>query len=271
MKNVFLSYSRRDIKRVEELRQALIGQNYRPWIDPNPRPGQDWRYDIDDAIRTADAMIVVITPESASSIYVTYEWSYALGLGIPVYVVIFQSVQIHPRLNACETFDTAAWTDENHFWDYFLREFNRLMEQTPTQSQSHAEPTPQPNPANISPKVQARPQIPAYDKSLMPTSPGYWIVVRRGPKLNEMFRLDKDVETLGRDEANDITINDGEVSRYHLKLLKQGDAYALEDLGSTNGTQLNGMQVVEIKQLKDGDTVMLGDAIILSYDLVYST
>lgn len=271
MKNIFLSYSRKNIKRVEELRQALIGQNYRPWIDPNPRPGQDWRYDIDDAIRSADAMIVVITPDSANSIYVTYEWSFALGLGIPVYVVIFQGGQIHPRLNACDKFDSAAWTDENHFWDYFLREFNRLMEQLPTKDPGQVAVNPRPKVATVAPPAPAKPQIPAYDKSLMPSTPGYWIVIRRGPKLNEMYRLDKDVVTLGRDEANDIPINDGEVSRYHLRLVRQNDMYALEDLGSTNGTQLNGVQVNGIKELKNGDTIMLGDAIILSYDLVYAT
>jgi len=271
MKNIFLSYSRKNIKRVEELRQALIGQSYRPWIDPNPRPGQDWRYDVDDAIRSADAMIVVITPDSANSIYVTYEWSYALGLGIPVYVVIFQAAQIHPRLNASEKFDTAAWTDENHFWDYFLREFNRLMDQLPTKSPEQVAAAIRPKPATATLPPYPQSQIPAYDKSLMPSTPGYWIVIRRGPKLNEMYRLDKDVVTLGRDQANDISINDGEVSRYHLRLVRQGDLYMLEDLGSTNGTQLNGIQVSEIKPLKDGDTIMLGDAIILSYDLVYNT
>lgn len=272
MNNVFLSYSRRDIKRVEELRQALISQGYRPWIDPNPRPGQDWRYDVDDAIRNADAMIVAITPDSANSIYVTYEWSYAIGLDIPIYVVIFQSAQMHPRLLGCEKFELAAWTDENHFWDYFLREFNRLMQDQPEKPQSVAKPKPtQPPSKNSDPSPDPKPQIPAYDKSVMPTSPGYWIVIRRGPKLNEMFRLDKELVTLGRDVANDITINDPEVSRYHLKLHKRGDTYAIEDLGSTNGTQINGVQVSEVKQLKDGDTIMLGDAIILSYDLVYNS
>ena len=269
MKNIFLSYSRKNIKRVEELRQALIGQSYRPWIDPNPRPGQDWRYDVDDAIHSADAMIVVITPDSANSIYVTYEWSYALGLGIPVYVVIFHAAQIHPRLNACEKFDSAAWTDENHFWDYFLREFNRMMEALPTKAPKSVAAASQVKPTGTLPPAQAH--IPAYDKSLMPSTPGYWLVIRRGPKLNEMYRLDKDAVTLGRDEANDISINDGEVSRYHLRLVRKGDIYSLEDLGSTNGTQLNGLQVSEIKQLKNGDTIMLGDAIILSYDLVYNT
>jgi len=274
MKNIFLSYSRRDIRRVEELRQALIGQGYRPWIDPNPRPGQDWRLEVDQAIGNADAMIVVITPESADSIYVTYEWSYAMGLGVPIVVVIFQQAQVHPRLTSEETFNITAWTDENHFWDHLLKEFNRRMENLPASSASPAYVMPskpatgklgQPDPA------PAKSQIPAYDKSVMPTTPGYWIVIRRGPKLNQMFRLEKDVVTLGRDVANDIAINDPEVSRYHLRLLKRGDAYALEDLGSTNGTQINGVQVSEVKSLNDGDTIMLGDAIVLSYDLVYAT
>lgn len=272
MKNIFLSYSRRDIRHVEDLRQSLIGQGYRPWIDPTPRPGQDWRFDIDEAIENADAMVVVMTPEAAQSIYVTYEWSYALGLQIPVYVVVFHPAQMHPRLVACETFEVGAWTDENHFWDYFLREFNRLMEQESAKPASApVKPSVQsPAPAVSQPATdKPKPIIPAYDKSVMPASPGYWIVIRRGPKLNQMFRLEKDVVTLGRDVANDIAINDPEVSRYHLRLLKRGDAYALEDLGSTNGTQINGEQVSEVKQLKNGDTIMLGDAIIVSYDLIF--
>ncbi|GEM_PF-1026344 len=274
MKNVFLSYSRRDIKRVEELRQALIGQGYRPWIDPNPRPGQDWRFEIDDAISNADAMVVVITADSASSIYVTYEWSYAMGLGIPIVVVIFQQTQLHPRLTSEDTFNITAWTDENHFWDNFLKEFNRKMESLPAQSASPAYAAPPQSAAaqpQSAPPSADKPQIPAYDKSIMPTTPGYWVVIRRGPKLNTMFRLEKDVVTLGRDVANDIAINDPEVSRYHLRLIKRGEAYVLEDLGSTNGSQVNGVQVHEIKALGDGDTIMLGDAIILSYDLIYAT
>lgn len=268
MKNIFLSYSRRDIKRVEELRQALIGQGYRPWIDPNPRPGQDWRFEIDEAIRNSDAMLVVITPESANSIYVTYEWAYAMGNDVPIFVVVFHPAQMHPRLQSVgEIYNITGFTDENHFWDYFLREFNRLMSEQPKQTDNlSASPAAKQVEAGA---AKPSPQIPAYDKSVMPTTPGYWIVIRRGPKLNEMFRLDSDVVTLGRDVANDISINDPEVSRYHMKLLKQGDAYAIEDLGSTNGTQVNGVRVSKVTPLKDGDTIMLGDAIILSYDLVY--
>ena len=269
MKNVFISYSRRDIKRIDELRQTLIGQGYRPWIDPSPRPGQDWRLAVDDAIENADAVIVVITPDSDRSVYVTYEWSYALGLGVPVVVIILQPTQAHPRLSAQETYNITAWTDENHFWDYFLKEFKRRMDSLPARPASSSYPAiAHPEPAISRPSTS---QMPAYDKTIMPTSPGYWIVIRRGPKLNHMFRLQKEVVTLGRDATNDIAINDPEVSRYHLRLIKQGNSYALEDLGSTNGSQVNGTHIINPRILNNGDTIMLGDSIVLSYDLVYAT
>jgi pSer/pThr/pTyr-binding forkhead associated (FHA) protein len=86
-----------------------------------------------------------------------------------------------------------------------------------------------------------------------------------------MFRLQKEVVTLGRDATNDIAINDPEVSRYHLRLIKQGNSYALEDLGSTNGSQVNGAHITTPRILNNGDTIMLGDSIVLSYDLVYAT
>ena len=256
MKNIFLSYSRRDIRQAEELRQALLGQGYRPWMDANPGRGPDWRLEIDDAIQNADALIVVVTDEAANSLDITYEWAYAMGLGVPVFAILFQAAPVHPRLLAIETYDIGAWSDENHFWDYFLREFNRRMEQAPASIKSANPP--------LAP-------IPAYDKNVMPPAPGYWVVIRRGPMLNQMFRLDKNIVLLGRDAVNDIVINDPEVSHYHLRLLKQGDVYQLEDLDSTNGTRINGLQITGRVQLNDGDAIMLGDVIVLSYDLVYSS
>ena len=103
----------------------------------------------------------------------------------------------------------------------------------------------------------------------MPLGPGYWLVIRRGPMLNQMFRLDKDIVSLGRDAANDILIKDPEVSRYHLRLLKRGDVYLLEDLGSVNGARINGRRTAGRARLNDGDVIMLGDGIGLSYHLVY--
>jgi pSer/pThr/pTyr-binding forkhead associated (FHA) protein len=103
----------------------------------------------------------------------------------------------------------------------------------------------------------------------MPTEPGYYIVVRRGPLLNQMHRLAGDLLTLGRDTSNDITIDDPEVSRYHLRLIWKGDGYAVEDMGSTNGTRINGgARISGEVRLQPGNALMLGDAIILSYEAV---
>lgn len=255
MKNIFLSYSRRDRRQAEELRRALLGQGYRPWIDSNPAGGKGWRLEVDAAIQNADALIVVVTEAAANSLDITYEWAYAMGLGRPVFAIVFQAATVHPRLLEGKTYDIGDWSDENHFWDYFLRELNRQMEQTPA------------SPKSAAPKVE----IPDYDKGIMPLGPGYWLVIRRGPMLNQMFRLDKSSVSLGRDAVSDIAINDPEVSRYHLRLLKQGDVYLLEDLGSTNGTRINGRRTAGRVQLSDGDVIMLGDVIALSYHLVYGS
>ena len=45
------------------------------------RPGSDWRQEIDRAIRDSFVLIVVVSPDSKASEYVTYEWAFALGLG----------------------------------------------------------------------------------------------------------------------------------------------------------------------------------------------
>ena len=84
-----------------------------------------------------------------------------------------------------------------------------------------------------------------------------------------MFRLEKEIVTLGRDSANDIVIGDPQVSRYHLRLLRRGADYHIEDLDSTNGLRIAGKRIGGPAPLNDGDIIMLGDSIALSYEIVY--
>jgi adenylate cyclase len=66
--------------------------------------------------------------------------------------------------------------------------------------------------------------------------------------------------SLGRSATNDIIIDDGKVSRRHALVHKQDDAeYWLIDLGSGNGTYLNGRRVIQPTRLSNGDTLQLGD------------
>ena len=77
----------------------------------------------------------------------------------------------------------------------------------------------------------------------MQQNDNFRLVVRRGPQPNQAFEISKDLTTLGRDITNDIVLNDRETSRHHLRLMRSGDTMTIEDLGSTNGTFVNGKRV----------------------------
>ncbi|PKN34304.1 MAG: hypothetical protein CVU61_08975 [Deltaproteobacteria bacterium HGW-Deltaproteobacteria-19] len=69
--------------------------------------------------------------------------------------------------------------------------------------------------------------------------------------------LDKPVITIGRKAENDIVIDNQAVSGFHAKILAEGEAFAIEDLGSLNGTFVNGQRVTKI-DLDNGDIVLIG-------------
>jgi pSer/pThr/pTyr-binding forkhead associated (FHA) protein len=96
----------------------------------------------------------------------------------------------------------------------------------------------------------------------------YQFVMRSGPTPGVTFPLDGDQVTIGRDSSNGVAINDAEVSRRHARLNFQGGKYVLEDLGSTNGTFVNGQRLAGPVVLKPGDVVSLGEQIVLMYDAI---
>src|SRR5215213_7838046 len=66
--------------------------------------------------------------------------------------------------------------------------------------------------------------------------------------------------TIGR-EGCDVNLMDPEVSRRHATIRDQGGSLAIEDLGSTNGTFVNGSRITAVTVLKDGDEVRLGNTV----------
>jgi pSer/pThr/pTyr-binding forkhead associated (FHA) protein len=66
------------------------------------------------------------------------------------------------------------------------------------------------------------------------------------------------VNTIGRTMNNDIPLNDSFLSSEHAVLQWDGQAWTLEDLESTNGTRLNGREVVQPTPLDYGDTIQVG-------------
>jgi predicted component of type VI protein secretion system len=66
--------------------------------------------------------------------------------------------------------------------------------------------------------------------------------------------------TIGR-EGCDVNLMDPEVSRRHATIRDQGGSLAIEDLGSTNGTFVNGSRIAAVTVLSDGDEVRLGNTV----------
>lgn len=94
----------------------------------------------------------------------------------------------------------------------------------------------------------------------------FQFVMRSGPTPGATYSLEGDQIVIGRDSTNGVVINDAEISRKHSRLTFQGGKYVLEDLGSTNGTFVNGQRLAGPAVLKSGDVVSLGEQIVLMYD-----
>jgi pSer/pThr/pTyr-binding forkhead associated (FHA) protein len=72
------------------------------------------------------------------------------------------------------------------------------------------------------------------------------------------FELDRRVVSFGRGPENDIVIDSGSVSTKHAEMIRTGSSYEIRDLGSTNGTKLDGERHFAIP-LASGMVVQLGD------------
>lgn len=95
----------------------------------------------------------------------------------------------------------------------------------------------------------------------------YQLVVQTGPEPGRVYPLQAAKITIGRDPMSDIAIGDPEVSRTHARLEQTGTGYQIQDLGSTNGTFINGQRMgSEVIQLLPGQEIVLGSSVALIYE-----
>jgi hypothetical protein len=74
----------------------------------------------------------------------------------------------------------------------------------------------------------------------------------------DRFTLTESVISIGRHPESNLVLADPNVSRNHAEIRPQGDRYLVVDLGSTNGTRVNGVRV-DSQVLRDGDEVSFGN------------
>ncbi len=114
-----------------------------------------------------------------------------------------------------------------------------------------AEPVEAPRPA----RRTARP-VPAAQNG---GAPRLVVVAAMGHEPGTIFDV-RDGAVFGRSDGADIHVDDPFASSSHARIFDRGGSLWLEDMGSTNGTYLNGRQVKTAEPLSVGDTIRIGDS-----------
>lgn len=96
-----------------------------------------------------------------------------------------------------------------------------------------------------------------HETGASPSSPWAELVVTAGNAAGMKFPLIKEVCIIGRKEGNDICLQDPNISRIHARIEQGEQDYTVIDMGSTNGTFVNGRRVVKTT-VKPGDNIKLG-------------
>lgn len=95
--------------------------------------------------------------------------------------------------------------------------------------------------------------------------PSVELTVRQGPRPGQRFSLTRPPITIGREAGNDVAINDPQVSRRHASLTWDGRQFIIQDLGSANGTFVNGVRLTAPRALQPGDVIGLGPTVLLGF------
>ncbi len=112
---------------------------------------------------------------------------------------------------------------------------------------------------------------PAPDATGFHAAPGYaevqrgvdaWLVAERGGGLERDERFDLiGGLSIGRSREADVQIDDRYASSIHARLFSREGRHFVEDMNSTNGTELNGGALNGEAELVDGDTIQIGDTV----------
>lgn len=114
-RHVFLSHSKHDGDFAELTKLELEKNVLVAWIDSDRLdPGVDWQ-EIDDSIKTAVALVPIMTPKARESEYVTYAW----GCDVPLIPLMLRETSLHPRLAILQYLDftNRKARDWEHLYD----------------------------------------------------------------------------------------------------------------------------------------------------------
>lgn len=253
MSHLFISYSKEDRAFVSRLADCLIKAGYDIWFDDRIDYGERWSEALFRSVETCATFIVVMTPTAYASDAVLRECHYAQGCRRLTIPLLYKG-EVFPLY----TPELAIPVDDNDPCPFeFQEHLTQVLSPLPRQGENIAPPTA---------KIATHRLNVAPTPSFLPDTT-HIVTVLQGPTPDEAFELTENHITLGRSLENGITINDGEISRFHCRFVRVNEGFLLEDLGSTNGTFINGKYVADASLLYHGDIIALGKTVTLVYEI----
>lgn len=104
----------------------------------------------------------------------------------------------------------------------------------------------------------------AIDEREPPVEDRPYVIILGGDDIGQVFRIDHTM-TIGRDSSAEICLSDDRVSRTHARIVLTSVGVLLSDIGSSNGTRVNGAVIERPVYLKDGDKIAVGSTTILKF------
>lgn len=127
---VFLSYARANIEFAKLISDKLEEEYLSVWIDQDDlHLGDNWKEAIDEGIKSSFLILVLLSPASYKSTYVTYEWAFAMGLDKKIIPLLLEPGGIHPKLNDLQRREGLDFSNQNSIpWQELTKEIALAFE-----------------------------------------------------------------------------------------------------------------------------------------------
>ena len=123
---IFISHHHNDIAFAQLAAAKLKEHGISSWIaGERLEPGQTWTTEIDNALRESDAVIVILSANTRTSEYVTYEWAFALGLEKRIIPLLINEAEQHPKLWLLQRLDFRSLTTFS--WEGLVKALNAIQ------------------------------------------------------------------------------------------------------------------------------------------------
>lgn len=267
--DIFISYSREDRQYARNLASVLEREGFVVWWDAALHSGESFDMVIEEQLTVAKAVVVLWSPRSVKSRWVRAEATMADKHG-KLAPLIIEPCNRPIIFELMHTVDLSHWdgSTDDPVWLEFLLDLRRLTkvtEKSPAAATSQAALTEPSPPAFLRLAVEAdKGDDETYDATQFytinasPALPRHRLQLMVDGSVAQSYDVGPLGLRIGRSEPAEIVLADKRVSRRHCTIELHGDGLVVRDLGSTNGTFVDGERIADCVAFPQGSVLRVG-------------